>query len=64
MKKLFEKSIFLKKNLKKNHKIKITDLSFKKPCIGIHAKNYRKIIGRKLIININKNFPLKWSNLK
>jgi N,N'-diacetyllegionaminate synthase len=63
MKKLFEKSIFLKKNLKKNHAIKFSDLSFKKPCVGVHAKDYRKILGKKLKNNVKKENPLKWSLL-
>lgn len=61
MKKLFEKSIFLKKNLKKNHNIKFSDLSFKKPCIGVHAKDFRKILGKKLKKDVKKDNPLKWS---
>lgn len=61
MKKLFEKSIFLKKNLKKNHILKFSDLCFKKPCIGIHARDYKKVLGKKLNRNIYKDSSLKWS---
>ena len=45
-KNLFEKSIFFNKNIAKNSIINIEDISFKKPVIGIHAKFYKKIIGR------------------
>jgi len=50
-KKLFEKSIFIKKNFYKNSIIKFEDISFKKPVMGIHAKDYKKVIGKK----VNKN---------
>ena len=63
LKKIFEKSIFLRKNLSKNHKIKFTDLSFKKPCLGIHAKEYKNVIGKKLRKNLLKNSILKWKDL-
>jgi len=45
-KNLFEKSIFFNKNIAKNSIINIEDISFKKPVIGVHAKFYKKIIGR------------------
>lgn len=58
-KSLFEKSIFLEKDIKKNSKILFNDISFKKPAIGILAKNYKKIIGKKVKKNISKGSSLK-----
>jgi N-acetylneuraminate synthase len=63
-KQLFEKSIFLNKSLFKNHILSFKDLSFKKPVIGIHASDYQKCIGKKLIRDIEINNPLKWKDLK
>lgn len=63
-KQLFEKSIFLNKSLFKNHILSFEDLSFKKPVIGIHASDYQKCIGKKLIRDIEINNPLKWKDLK
>ena len=57
-KKLFEKSIFLKKDLKKGSLIKLDDISFKKPVVGMHAKEYKSVIGKKLKINLKKGNPL------
>jgi N-acetylneuraminate synthase len=56
---LFEKSIYLKKNMSKNSIINFKDMIFKKPAIGIHAKYYKKIIGKKLKGNVILNQPLK-----
>jgi N-acetylneuraminate synthase len=56
---LFEKSIYLKKNMSKNSIINFKDMIFKKPAIGIHAKYYKKIIGKKLKKNVILNQPLK-----
>ena len=42
MKRIFEKSIVINRDLLKNHKIQIDDLSFKKPIDGISAKHYKK----------------------
>ena len=56
---LFEKGIYLKKNMSKNSIINFKDIIFKKPAIGIHAKYYKKIIGKKLKKNVILNQPLK-----
>ena len=57
--KVFTKSIAINKNLKKNYKIKFSDLSFLKPGNGISAKNYKKVIGKKLKRDIPKNTIIK-----
>ena len=56
---LFEKSIYIKKNMSKNSIINFKDMVFKKPVIGIHAKYYNKIIGKRLRKNVLSNQPLK-----
>lgn len=61
--KVFTKSIVINKNLKKNYKIKITDLAFLKPGYGISPKNYKKIIGKKLKKNISKNTILNFKDI-
>lgn len=55
---LFEKGIYLKKDLKKNEIINIKHLDFKKPVIGIHAMNYKNILYKKVKRKIFKNEPL------
>lgn len=61
---LFEKGIFLKKNLKKNQIIRSKNLEFKKPVIGIHAINYKKIINKKVNRKILKGEPLRKKDIK
>lgn len=49
LKRIFEKSLCVNKNLPKNHEITFQDLEAKKPKgFGIDAYDYKKIIGKKL----------------
>ena len=63
MKKIFEKSVIINSDLDKYTVIKRNHLSFKKPGNGIRAIDYRKIIGKKIKIEIKKNHKLKISDL-
>ena len=55
MKKLFEKSLAVNKNLKQGHLIVKGDLESKKPAgKGIPAHKYKNIIGKRLINNLDK----------
>ena len=47
LKKIFGKSIAIKNDLKKGHKIKISDLTLKKPGTGINEKFMKNIINKK-----------------
>ena len=58
---LFEKGIYLKKNMSKNSIINFKDIIFKKPAIGIHAKYYKKIIGKKVKKNVKNIMHIKLS---
>jgi len=62
-KKIFTKSIALKKDMKKNETIKKSDITFKKPGYGIKYNNVQKIIGKKLKKNTYSNRLLKWSDI-
>ncbi len=59
MRKVFQKSIFLSKSLKKGSKIKINDLAYKKPGDGISASIYKSIVGKKVSRDLEKNHKLK-----
>lgn len=63
MRRTFNKSIYVKKDLKKNHEIKFEDISFKKPAKGIPASDYKKIIGKKTKKNMSKNHNIKLSEI-
>ena len=63
MKKVFEKSIVVNKDMKKFQIIRDEDLSFKKPGDGISAMHYKQIIGKKLKVNVQKDHKLKKKDL-
>tara|TARA_A100001015_G_scaffold284059_1_gene350033 strand:+ start:1740 stop:2744 length:1005 start_codon:yes stop_codon:yes gene_type:complete len=59
MRVVFQKSIVARKELKKGKIIMYKDLAFKKPGNGIPPGEYKKIIGSKLIRNLNKDEIIK-----
>ena len=63
MKKIFEKSIVIKKNIKKNQKIFLEDICFKKPGNGIPSKMYKKVIGKKANKNLKVDKLLDWKDI-
>ena len=59
LKEIFEKSLSVNKDLNENHIITFDDLESKKPKNkGIDAKNYRQIIGKKLVRSKRKMISL------
>jgi N-acetylneuraminate synthase len=60
---LFEKSIFLKKNIISGKKIKFSDLDFRKPANGILARDFRLIIGKKIKKSKRKGSFLKKNDI-
>lgn len=58
MKLIFEKSIVAKRDLNKGAIISIDDLDFKKPGDGIKAFDYKKILGKELLVNLKKDDKL------
>ncbi len=63
MKLIFEKSIVASRPIKKGTIIKFEHLNFKKPGDGIKAKDYNKIIGKKLLKDLKKDEKLILKNL-
>jgi N,N'-diacetyllegionaminate synthase len=60
LKTMFGKSLAVNKNLKKGHSIQVEDLESKKPgAMGIPAKEYSTIIGKKINCDLNQ-----WDFLK
>ena len=55
LKKMFEKSLCVNKDLKKGDIINFDDLESKKPAnIGIKASDFKNIVGKKLIKDLKK----------
>ena len=63
IRKIFSKSLALRKDMKKNSKINLKDLVYKKPGDGLKEYDIKKIIGKKLIINKSKNRLMKLSDV-
>ena len=63
MKKIFEKSIVAKNDIKKGTLLSTSHLDYKKPGDGIRADNFKKILGKKTKINIKKNMKIKLTYL-
>jgi len=57
-KKKMRRSIFINKNIEKGNKITSKDLDLKRPGNGISANHFNKIVGKRLIKNINKGTML------
>lgn len=50
-----KRSIYINKDLEKNHKLTLNDLEFKRPNNGISTLLTQKVIGKKLIKSIKKD---------
>ncbi len=61
---LFSKSLAFKKDMKKGSKIKISDLTFKKPGNGIKLDKVNKIVGKTLLKNKSRTRLIKLSDVK
>ena len=57
------KSIVTRRSLKKNYKIKLTDISFKRPGTGISPMDFKKVLGKRIKIKVEKNKILKLKNI-
>lgn len=64
MKTTFEKSIVFKTSLKKGDTIRLEDLDYKKPNLGISAKYYLKFVGKKLNQDVKKDYYLNTKMIK
>ena len=64
MKSNFTCSIMFKNDMKKGDIIKFSDLSFKKPGVGIPAEKYKILIGKKLKKNISSDKLIKLDDFK
>ncbi len=62
-KKVFEKSLVLKKNISKGSIISIAYIDSKKPGDGISVMKYKEVLGKKVKSNLKKNHKLKKSDL-
>ena len=64
MKITFEKSIVSANSLDKYETIEVKNLAFKKPGDGIPAREYKKLLGKKINKKVNKDYKFKWEDFK
>jgi N,N'-diacetyllegionaminate synthase len=64
MKMTFEKSIVSVCTINKFDTIIFEDLAFKKPGDGIPAREYKKLIGKKLNKNVENDYKFKWEDFE
>lgn len=64
IKKLVRKSIVAKEDIPSGTILKEDMLDFKRPGTGIEPKNLKKLIGKELIKDVNKDTLIKWNQLK
>ena len=57
------RSDYLKKNIKKNERIFLSDIEFKRPGFGISPDNFNQLIGKKTRKNLSKKSLLRKSDL-
>ena len=50
-------------NLNKNHILTFSDIAFKRPIQGIQPKDYERMIGKRLLNDIDFESPINWSDL-
>ena len=63
LKKIFAKSIYIKNPIKAGHTVTENDIALKKPAIGIGTEDFDKVIGKRLLVDKEKDSPLCWEEL-
>ncbi len=55
-----QRSLYLKRDIKKGQRIKFQDLISLRPSVGIKSYDYEKVLNKKVVKNIKKNQVLNW----
>ncbi len=63
-KKLARRSVVSNFELKKNHKVSLKDIDFKRPGTGLSPENFKKIIGKRLNKKIKKDHIFKVTDFR
>ena len=62
--KIFRRSIFAIKNIKKGEKFTKENIKVVRPGYGLEPKYFNKILNKRSLINVQKNEPLKAAILR
>ena len=60
---IFRRSIYVVKDIKKGQVLTKDNIKVIRPGLGLHPKNYFKVIGKKISKNCKKGDPLKSENI-
>lgn len=60
----YRRSLFFSTDLKSEHEITFEDIKCIRPGSGLHPSQLNKIIGKKLIQNVTKNYPIEMKYFK
>ncbi len=58
------KMIVSRTKIKKGDKISLENITFKSPCIGVDAKDYKKIIGKNILVDLDSDEPISFDMFK
>jgi len=64
MKRTFEKSIVSSRSIKSSQVISEGDLAFKKPGDGIPARQYNKVLGKRMNKCVDKDYQFTWTDFE
>ena len=57
----YRRSLFFSSHLKAGHRLALSDIKCIRPGAGLHPNAINKIIGKKLIRDANKEYPVEMS---
>lgn len=64
LKRIFAKGIYLKRNVAGGERLKMEDLSFKKPLQGVSGEHYEDVLGKRSAKELQAGAALQWADLE
>ncbi len=64
MKKIFRRGVISNSKINAGEVINLENIAIKRPALGIDAIDFEKIIGKRLIVNIDANTPIYWNMIE
>ena len=61
---IFRKGIYWSRSVPKNSIVRLSDLTFLKPVRGIDVIDYERLLGMKLLIDVEEGHPVNWNELQ
>lgn len=61
---LFRKGIYWGRDIAKGEQVKLEDLLFRKPCKGMDAVDFEKVVGSTIDVNVQRNSPVLMEQIR